>query len=350
MDFKRYERLDELNAFIAAGMCTRRKHPELPLWIHNYSQKAQFEFTAESWPEALRDARGLVLDDEGRIVGRGFRKFFNLSQLTRLPEGKPEFWEKADGSLILLFQYEGRRICSTRGSFDSAQALWAAKRIELDQPDFIPAPGITYCLEAIYPGNRIVVDYGGAEELVLLAALDSATGVDRDDALQWITGRFRRARFYGEQEASAIPGAEREGFVLHWRDGTRAKVKLDEYTRVHKLIYGTSTKTIWALLRAGKSPEHEAAILPSEMRQWIGNYAEELRTQQAAVVEQQRRTFKERPEKTRAGRPEFAEWAKRQQHPKYQFKLFDGKPIDDDVWRAIEPEFSRPAWAYEPVE
>ena len=56
-----YERLDELNAFIAAGMCTRRRHPELPLWIHNYSQKAQFEFTAETWPEALRDARGLVL-------------------------------------------------------------------------------------------------------------------------------------------------------------------------------------------------------------------------------------------------------------------------------------------------
>lgn len=28
--------------------------------------------------------------------------------------------------------------------------------------------GVTYCLEAIYPGNRIVVDYQGLEELVLL--------------------------------------------------------------------------------------------------------------------------------------------------------------------------------------
>ncbi|HEY3744163.1 MAG TPA: RNA ligase, partial [Bryobacteraceae bacterium] len=322
----------------------------LPLWIHNYSQRAQFEFTAENWPEALRDARGLVLDDEGRIVARGFRKFFNLSQLTRMPEGLPQFWEKADGSLILLFQYDGQRICSTRGSFDSEQALWAAKRMELDHPDFMPALGITYCLEAIYPGNRIVVDYGGIEELVLLAALDSETGADRDDALAAVAGQFRMARFYGEQEAGAIPGAEREGFVLRWRDGTRAKVKLDEYTRVHKLIYGTSTKTIWALLRAGDSPEQQAAILPSEMRQWIGNYADELRGQYAAVLEQQRRTYEERPDEARAGRPQFAEWAKRQKHPKFQFKLLDGKPIEDDVWRLIEPEFSRPEWAYEPVE
>src|SRR3954454_6699686 len=164
-------------------MCTRRRHPELPLWIHNYSQKAQFEFTAENWPEALRDARGLILDEHANIIGRGLRKFFNLSQLTRLPEGQPEFWEKADGSLILVFEYEGRRICSTRGAFDSMQALWAERCFASNYPKFVPSPGITYCLEAIYPGNRIVVDYGGLEELVVLAALDSETGIDRDDVL-----------------------------------------------------------------------------------------------------------------------------------------------------------------------
>jgi RNA ligase len=347
---KQYERLDELNAFIAAGMCTRRKHPELPLYIHNYSQRAQFEFTAENWPEALRDARGLVLDEDGRVAGRGLRKFFNLSQLTRLPEGKPEFWEKADGSLILVFQYQGRRICSTRGSFDSEQALWAERRLENDHPDLMPEPGITYCFEAIYPGNRIVIDYGGVEELVLLAALDSETGRDRDDALDALAKRFRMARFYGAQDPTAIPGVEKEGFVLRWPDGTRAKVKLDEYTRVHKLIYGTSTKTIWALLRAGQSPEEQAAILPAEMRQWISNYAEELRSRHAEIIREQRETFDQRPEAARAERPAFAEWAKQQRHPKLMFKLLDGKALEDDVWRMIEPEFSRPAWAFEPEE
>ena len=348
MDLKQYERLDELMAMIAAGMCTRRKHAELPLWIHNYSQKAQFEFTAASWPEVLRDARGLVLDDEGRVAARGLRKFFNLSQLERLPEGKPEFWEKADGSLILAFQYEGRRICSTRGSFESMQAAWAEARFARDYPEFVPMAGVTYCFEAIYPGNRIVVDYGGIEELVVLAALDTATGADRDEALEAVRGRFRVAQFYGVHEASVLPAAEREGFVLRWPDGTRAKVKLEEYTRVHKLIYGTSTKTIWALVRAGESPEEQAAILPSEMRAWISGYADELRALHATVIREQRETFAGRP--VDVSRAEFAEWGKKQKHPKLLFILLDGKPMDDVVWRMIEPEFSRPAWAFEPEE
>lgn len=348
MDLKQYERLDELNAMVAAGMCSRRRHPEYPIWIHNYSQKAQFEFTAASWPEVLRDARGLVIDDEGRVVARGLRKFFNLSQLERLPEGQPQFWEKADGSLILVFEYAGRRVCSTRGAFDSLQALWAERRFALDHPSFVPMHGITYCFEAIYPGNRIVVDYGGAEELVVLAALDSATGVDRDDALEALDGRFRVAQYYGVHDASAIPAVEREGFVLRWPDGTRAKVKLEEYTRVHRLIYGTSTKTIWALLRAGQSPEDQAAILPLVMRSWISTYANQLRGLHAALMQDQREAFEQRP--AGVGRTEFAEWAKKQKHPKFMFKLLDGKAMEDDVWRMIEPEFSRPAWAFEPEE
>ena len=348
MDLRRYERLDELNAMIAAGMCTRRRHPRFPIWVHNYSQKAQFEFTAASWPEVLRDARGLVIDEEGRVAARGLRKFFNLSQLERLPEGKPEFWEKADGSLVLVFEYAGQRVCSTRGSFDSEQALWAEERFVAQYPSFVPMAGVTYCFEAIYPANRIVVDYGGAEELVVLAALDSATGVDRDDALDAVRSRFRVAQFYGVHEASAIPAIEREGFVLRWPDGTRAKVKLEEYTRVHRLIYGTSTKTIWALLRAGESPEQQAAILPAEMRSWISGYADQLRALHATVMREQREAFEARP--VDVSRAEFAEWAKRQKHPKLMFKLLDGKAMEDDVWRMIEPEFTRPSWAFEPVE
>lgn len=345
---KRYERWEELQAFIAAGMCTRRKHPVLPLWIHNYSQRAQFEFGAEDWPEALRDARGLVLDDDARVVARGLRKFFNLSQLTRLPEGKPEFFEKADGSLILAFEFEGRRVCSTRGSFDSVQASWSERWFGLKHPSFVPEAGITYCLEAIYPGNRIVVDYQGVEELAVLAALDSETGADRDDALEALTGHFRMVRSYGVQEPSAIPGVEREGFVLRWPDGTRAKVKLEEYTRVHRLIYGTSTKTIWAMLRAGRSPEEQAAILPAEMRQWIADYADTLRVAHAGIIKEYEELFAQRPEGV--NRAEFAEWAKGARHPKLLFKMLDGKALEDEVWRMIEPEFSRPEWAFEPEE
>ena len=341
-----YERYNELLEAVGEGLCTRRRHSRLPLWIHNYSQKAQFAYTAASWPEVLRDARGLVLDDAGEVVARGLRKFFNLSQLTTLPAGKPEFWEKADGSLILAFWHEGEIVCSTRGSFDSPQALWATSRIASARF----REGVTYCLEAIYPGNRIVVDYHGLEELVLLAALDRDTGCDNDAARDEAAAHFRIARFYGAQDADAMPANEGEGFVLRWPDGTRAKVKLDEYVRTHRLIYGTSTKTIWALLRAGRSPEHEARELPGEMRRWITRTADGQREMHAAVLRAVEESFAEAGALVAGSRAEFAEWAKKQKYTGLLFNRLDGRDYQDAVWRLIEPEFERPSWAFEPVE
>lgn len=258
----KYPLLDILHDFVREGMCTRRRHPAHPIWIYNYSQKAQFEFSAESWPEALRDARGLVLDEAGEIVARGLKKFFNLSQLVTPPPGPAEFFEKADGSLILLFSYDGHRVVSTRGAFDSPQSQWAAEVIAAKHSSFVPPPGVTYCLEAIYPANRIVVDYGGLSELVLLAAIDASTGTDADHALAVLQDHFRPARFYGVLPPGEIPAFEGEGFVLRWTDGTRAKVKMDDYVRMHRMIYGTSSKTVWAMLRAGESPESATEGLP----------------------------------------------------------------------------------------
>jgi len=345
----KYPLLDTLHDFVREGMCTRRRHPEHPIWIYNYSQKAQFEFSAESWPEALRDARGLVLDEDGHIVARGLKKFFNLSQLVTPPSGPAEFYEKADGSLILLFSYDGRRVVSTRGAFDSPQSLWASEVIAEKYGELVPPSGVTYCLEAIYPGNRIVVDYGGLSELVLLAAIDASTGADADHALTELQGHFRSARFYGALPPEEIPAVEGEGFVLRWSDGTRAKVKLDEYVRMHRMIYGTSSKTVWAMLRAGERPEASTPGLPLAIVEWVARCAQELRGR----FDQRRRVFEARYAEavgrgiTQATRAEFAEWAKTQEHAKVYFMLLDGKAIDDLLWRMIEPEFYRPKWAEE---
>lgn len=350
--FGLYPHFPELLGFVEAGMCKRRRHPSLPIWIYNYSQKAQFEFTAESWPGPLRDARGLVLDDNGHVVARGLRKFFNLSQLTALPQGLPEFWEKADGSLILVFQYHGVRVCSTRGSFDSVQAAWATGKFAAIYPDLVPEPGITFCFEAIYPENRIVVDYAGREELVVLAAIDARTGADHDAAIDSLDGRFRRATFFGRMNAAEVPSRGGEGFVLRWPDGTRAKVKLDEYTRLHRMIYGTSTKTVWELLRAGKRPEDETAILPQEMHGWIHDTAEALRARHAGLIADRKDEFEQARGMglVEGPRAQFAEWAKKQKYPALLFKLLDGRPITDEAWRIVEPEFQKPSWAVEPEE
>lgn len=347
-----YPLFDDLMAKVQGGYCTRRRHPQLPLWIFNYSTKAQYDFKAHDWPQTLRDARGLVLDEQARIAARGFAKFFNLSQLPALPAGQPEFWEKVDGSLILLFAYDGRLEFSTRGSFDSLQAQFAREWFTTRFPDYRPPAGVTILLEAVYPDNRIVVDYGATQELVVLGAVDQA-GADRDDALTTLPGEIRRAKFYGVRDAKSIPATEGEGFVLRWPDGTRAKVKLDEYVRVHRLIFGTSTKTVWAALRAGEDPGETTVDLPEELRQWIRATARTLRAHHAAV----RADAQSFVDQARAAglldgpRKELAAWVKAQpaiaerELSGLVFRLADQRPVDDDIWRMVEPAFDQPAWA-----
>lgn len=345
-----YPRLAELSELVQTGYCTRRRHARYPLYIYNYSSKAQFDYKAHNWPQALRDARGLVLDEQGVIAGRGFAKFFNLNQLPEVPVGHPEFWEKADGSLILLFTYEGERVFATRGSFESDQAVWAARWFASTAREYLPPAGETVLMEAIYPENRIVVDYGGVEELVALGSVDRA-GRDTE-TWQGLPESIRRAKFYGVQDARTIPAVEGEGFVLRWPDGTRAKVKLDEYVRLHRLIFGTSTKTIWAALRAGQTPEEIPADVPAELRAWIADRANDLRAQHAAVLAEAQCYVEEarRLGLVEGPRKEFAAWvnshaAIRQADLMGQvFRLADGRSVDDEIWRRIEPEFVQPDW------
>lgn len=345
-----YSRLSELAELVSTGYCTRRRHARHPIFIYNYSQKAQFDYKAHNWPQALRDARGLVLDEGGLIIGRGFEKFFNLNQLPEVPTGEPEFWEKVDGSLILLFTYAGERIFSTRGSFESDQAQFAAQWFTATAPEYLPPPGVTMLMEAIYPDNRVVVDYGATEELVALGSVDLA-GLDVDH-WQALPTQIRRARFYGVLHPKTVPHTEGEGFVLRWPDGTRAKVKLDEYVRLHRLIFGASTKTVWAALRAGETPEATTVDLPEELRVWITETANALRARRAAVLAEVQSYVDEarRLGLTEGPRKDFAAWVNN--HPAIResdlmgliFRHSDGRPVTDEIWRRVEPVFEQPAW------
>jgi len=65
------------------GMVKVTKHPMLPLFIYNYTQRAQF--TPEHWNHVTDLCRGLVVDSLGYIVARGFKKFWNIND-ARHPE------------------------------------------------------------------------------------------------------------------------------------------------------------------------------------------------------------------------------------------------------------------------
>ena len=111
-------------------------------------------------------------------------------------------------------------------------------------------------VEIIYPTNRIVIDYGSLDDLVLLGAVDVATdrtfGPDAVDG--WpgpIIERFDHATL--ADALAAEPRDNREGFVV-WFPATdiRIKIKYAEYVRLHRIVTGLNARSVWEAYRPGK--------------------------------------------------------------------------------------------------
>ena len=138
--------LEKLNQYYEDGLLYKQVHPTLPLTIWNYTEKVQFE---NLWDEITLMCRGLVTDDKGSIVARPFSKFFNIEEGKFEPTEKFEVWEKMDGSLGIVFWYQGQWIVATRGSFTSDQAIKGGELLKKYNTD-IMFRHLTYCFEIIY--------------------------------------------------------------------------------------------------------------------------------------------------------------------------------------------------------
>lgn len=138
--------LEKLNEYFEKGLVYKQVHPTLPLTIWNYTEKVQYEGL---WDEITLQTRGLVTDDEGNVVARPFKKFFNIEEKKFTPTEEFEVYEKMDGSLLLVFWYQGQWVVATRGSFTSDQAIKAKELLKKYNTD-IMFRHLTYCFEIIY--------------------------------------------------------------------------------------------------------------------------------------------------------------------------------------------------------
>jgi RNA ligase len=324
------------------------------LRIFNYSASAQYE---RAWNEATVNCRGLIVDSNDEILARPFPKFFNYTEV-RLPNfalgSPPMATEKLDGSLGVGYVHNGTFKIATRGSFTSDQALWASRWVAETHPEFRPPPGITPLFEIIYPANRIVCDYKGLEALILVAAIDTTTGADVPLwEVDWWPGLVVDIH-HGvdniDEEyrlATSDDKSSYEGIVLCWyRPGApsfRLKMKNPEYLRLHKLIFGLSTKSIWEALVAGQSISHILEELPDEFYGWARKVHEELIAQHRDQRQRAHEAFADVCSRVGTeSRKKFALAAKEHELSWLLFALLDGRDIDEMIWRRLQPEFSRP--------
>jgi len=246
---------------IKDGYISERKHPECDYYIYNYTSQAQYE---KHWHEDTMNCRGLILDGEGNIIAKPFKKFFNIGEygeptnLGKIPNYTWfDKWEKMDGSLGILYRMpDGEFRIATRGSFESEQAIKATEMFHkmFSHPEVAFSDNFTYLFEIIYPSNRIVVDYGKEEKLVLLAVKSKVEDYEftYEELLRFASEwEIPLTQYYGRVSYNRhaflkidndIPEGD-EGFVLKFDNGLRVKIKSEEYVRLHRIVTGLNSKS-----------------------------------------------------------------------------------------------------------
>lgn len=327
-----------LKEMIATGYIKVNQHPTANLFIYNYSETAQFE---RIWNEVTLQCRGLILDNTGKVVARPFPKFFNLEELVNepIPNLPFEVYEKMDGSLGISYAIDNELFIATRGSFISEQSV---KANELLNTKYATAkaqmnPAITYLFEIIYPTNRIVLDYGDREALVLLGMIETATGKELplEDIGFPIVKRYDGLKDLHQLKALAFDN--KEGFVVKFSNNYRLKVKFEEYVRIHRIIMQVSSITIWENLKAGDSFKEILERVPDEFYNWVKITKAKLEEDYKAIENIAKREYKEL-----ATRKETALYFQTCQYPKILFSMLDEKDYSETIWRYVRPKYKRP--------
>lgn len=339
--------IEELEEEITTGYVTRREHQAGKYSILNYSSAAQYD---NHWNPVTLNCRGLIIDEDNNIVARGFQKFFNHTE--KVPDqtifGKfCVASEKADGSLGIIYpaHFNGYKV-ATRGSFHSDQAEWANNWLRVNMPNFVQPEGITTLVEIIYKDNRIVLDYGDFEGLVLLGAIDNATGADIPIwDIDWWEGE--RVKVYhdikdvesGYKLATSSDFSDQEGLVMTWykfnEPSFRLKVKHAEYIRLHGIIHNFSKKKVWEALSEKQDFLTMLDDVPDEFYDMVHSVVNDLKEKYAviekAAVEDYRGISKI------SDRKQFALRAQDSEYRAILFMMLDGKDYSKTIWKMIEP-------------
>jgi T4 RnlA family RNA ligase len=333
--------LEILNKYYEDGWLIKQTHPTLPLTIWNYSQNTQYE---SKWDEITLQCRGLVTDTDGNVIARPFKKFFNMEEGKHTPTSEFDVYEKMDGSLIIVFWYEGGWVVASRGSFSSDQAV-AASKIFFDKLDHNFSIGITYLFEFTANWNRIVVDYGDVDNLTLLGAIrtDDETEATYEQLEMIASGANCDVvkRYDGIKDYSTLKGIikdNQEGFVIRFSNGDRMKIKGDEYVRLHRIMTEVSTKSVWEVLSNGDNMEGLLKDVPDEFYDKIKEYETELRTNYNKIETICINRFNELKH---LQKKEYAEEVKWHKYSSVLFSMYNGKPITSTIWKLIKPEFKK---------
>jgi hypothetical protein len=232
------------------------KHPVDPLVILNYDQ-----IESQKMLPIVMECRGLVLEiDTWKVVAKAFNRFFNAGEALEITnkfvwEGSTAL-DKEDGSLILLYNYNGTWRVNTRGSFAEynihecgktwAEFFWEALGKTADE--ITAADDICLVFEFCSIWNKIVRLYPESKAILLTIfhiydelLLEFSTRLCDVIAKVHNFKRPESHKFKDTDEVIAFLNEKEEsdptfeGIVVRDVNGLRMKIKSKTYVALHQL-------------------------------------------------------------------------------------------------------------------
>lgn len=336
---KLYDLLDKdiLNDMIEKEYVNVTKHPQFPLYIYNYSKKCQFDHV---WNEVTETCRGLIVDEDLNIIARPFKKFYNYEELlqmnVQIPDEEFEVYEKLDGSLGILYFWQGKAYIATRGSFTSDMALHATDVLNTKYDVSALDKSKTYLFEIIYPEYMHIVTYKDVDDIFLLAVIDNETGVDYD--ISNCDNLFKCATKYDgfsdyTKIRDAFSGENREGFVIKFKSGFRMKLKFAEYWKLHFLKSGFTEKQILQYLIDDDKESMQKALdmFDEEHQIYYNRIINKFKEAYNFILDTAKTQYKEFDTDKEA-----ALYFKTCDYPQIMFCIRKGKSVREAIWNLVK--------------
>ncbi len=299
--------LENCLKYVEDGWLTKHESADGKLIGFKYSLATVYE---QHWDEITLQCRGIAFEKEtGKVIAWPFNKFFNYQEiyaqdgslahigkiLNELDGWRPftskiyTIAEKVDGSLGIVYFYEGEWHVKTGGSFNSDQAVWATEFLRKNLNTIALAEYVTYCFEIVYKADQHVVHYDN-EELVLLSAFDTRTHHEVASEVMSLIAQNLGCRVADEYHYSTLEetleavskmDVNHEGVVMTFYDGYKdpfkVKIKSEEYLELFHRMSSITYKEIRDHFNytLGKIDPEYTATIPEELV-CMKEYVEEI--------------------------------------------------------------------------
>jgi RNA ligase len=255
-DYLRTNGLEKLTEVFAVKASRHKDYPNLVCLKYHQINSPMAE-------PVVQQARGIILDEakNWEIVSYSYSKFFNYGELLALNIDwrSTKIYDKLDGSLMVLYPYEGHWHVQSSGTADAQGKIlphdvtfrdlfwqtWQSLGYVL--PSILP---YSLSFELLTPLNRIIVPQNKVR--LVLHGVRNLETLQEEDPILWATKyNWEAVGIYSFHSWEALLEASKvlkpdmgEGYVVCDGNYQRIKVKSPHYIALHQLKDSLSPKRL----------------------------------------------------------------------------------------------------------